>query len=184
MNTQPKSLSLGHLGIFVHDLSTMVAFYERVLGYVESDRGVVRGMKLVFLSRDPRAHHQIVLVEGRAGGSGKSVLNQVSLRLDSLAELRALARIVADDAEATDTATISHGNAWSLYFHDPEGNRIEVFVDSPWYVAQPVIEPLDLSMSDDEIHAHTRAAFADNPSFRPVEEWRAEFARKLAAAHG
>ena len=32
---------------------------------------------------------------------------------------------------------VSHGNAWSLYFTDPEGNGLECFVDSPFHVAQP-----------------------------------------------
>ena len=40
---------------------------------------------------------------------------------------------------------MDHGNAWSLYFRDPEGNRLEVFCDTQWYVEQPCLEDLDLS---------------------------------------
>ena len=69
-----------------------------------------------------------------------------------------------------------HGNAWSIYFRDPEGNRLEVFMDTPWYVQQPQREVLDFSLSDEEIHQTTRARFGAEESFRPVEEWRAEIA--------
>ena len=55
---------------------------------------------------------------------------------------------------------------------DPEGNRLEVFMDTPWYVAQPKRELLDFSLSDEEINETPKARFGDDPSFRPVESWR------------
>src|SRR5688572_30948482 len=61
-------LSFSHLGIFVHDLERMSDFYSRLLGFTISDRGELdtpRGkVSLVFLTRDPREHHQIVLASG------------------------------------------------------------------------------------------------------------------------
>ena len=75
-------------------------------------------------------------------------MNQISFRLPMLAALkRYVERAVANGA--TDLRAISHGNAWAAYFRDPEGNRIELFVDSPWYIAQPCREPLDLDRPDD-----------------------------------
>ena len=38
---------------------------------------------------------------------------------------------------------MNHGNAWSVYFRDPEGNRIEIFCDTEWYIEQPCVEDLD-----------------------------------------
>lgn len=178
----PANLSFSHVGFYVHDLPKMEAFYTRVLGFVATDRGIARGAPIVFLSRDPKEHHQIILAEGRTGGPEARVVNQVALRAGSLQDLRDMADILEDESEVSQIDPINHGNAWSLYFRDPEGNRIEVFVDSPWYVEQPLIEPLDLSMSDDEIHDRTRSAYGDSPTFRPAEEWRAEFGEKLRAA--
>ena len=109
------------------------------------------------------------------------MVNQVSLRAGSLQDLRDMAAILEDETEVSQIDPVNHGNAWSLYFRDPEGNRIEVFIDSPWYVEQPLIEPLDLSLSDDEIHERTRTAYSGSPTFRPAEEWRAEFTEKLRA---
>jgi catechol 2,3-dioxygenase len=77
---------------------------------------------------------------------------------------------------------LNHGNAWSLYFADPEGNLVECFVQSPWHTRQPVTDPLDLSLSDEEIRERTKEVYASDPEFQPVEQWRAAFAKRLADA--
>jgi catechol-2,3-dioxygenase len=76
-------------------------------------------------------------------------------------------------------APVSHGNALSVYFKDPEGNRIELFVDTPWYVQQPVRIPMDMKLSDAEVWAWAEKEARRQPGFTPVEEWRAGLARKI-----
>ena len=176
MTTVPH-LAFSHLGFHVYDLARMEDFYTRVLGFAVTDRGVGRGADLVFLSRDPREHHQIVLASGRTGDPGERTLNQISFRLGSLADLRAMHDRVGAEPEVGDINPINHGTAWSVYFRDPEGNRIELFVDSPWYVSQPVIDPLDLSLSDNDILRLTRERYGGEKEFQPVERWRADFSR-------
>lgn len=180
----PRRLAFSHVGFFVKDLARMTDFYTRVLGYIETDRGVARGRNLVFLSRDPAEHHQIVLVEGRTGELADLVINQISLRAGALQDLRDLLKAVAAEPGVSDINPTDHGTAWSLYFRDPERNRIEVFVDAPWYVAQPRVEPLDLAQSDAAIMARTRAAIERHPTFMPIETWREKFADKIKAALG
>lgn len=46
---------------------------------------------------------------------------------------------------------MDHGNSWSVYFDDPEGNTVEVYLDTPFRMAQPFALPLDLDQSDDDI---------------------------------
>ena len=62
-------LAFSHFGFFVRDLERMADFYARVLGFAISDRGELDTphgkVSLVFLTRDPREHHQIVLASGR-----------------------------------------------------------------------------------------------------------------------
>jgi catechol 2,3-dioxygenase len=179
MSKAPSTVAFSHFGFYVKNLEQMRDFYCRVLGFVETDRGVARGRPIVFLSRDPKEHHQIVLVEGRTGSIDELVINQISLRVESLAELKRRYALIKRETGVSDINPTDHGTAWSLYFRDPEKNRIELFVDSPWYVEQPRVDPLDLETSDREIMARTRAAIEKHPSFRPIEDWQREFAAKL-----
>ncbi len=165
-----------HMGINVVDIDRMVAFYTRVLGLSVSDFGYSErlGCKLAFLTSDPGTHHQIVLVGSRAEGT-ESTVNQISFTVPSLDDLRAANRRLLD--EGIEANPINHGNAWSVYSFDPEGNRMEAFIDSPWQVAQPFGVELDLDMSDEEIRQTTEEMLKDYPSAQPMEEWRAKQAK-------
>jgi len=170
-------ISFSHVGVYVYDIAKMVDFYERMLGLVVTDRGPLRGGEIVFLSRDTADHHQLAFVTGRE--PGETTVNQLAFRLESLADLRAMSERAEADPEAGEQRIVCHGNAWSTYFADPEGNRIEFFVDSPFYVEQPAGIPFDLSASDEAILEWTTREFGDDATFKPVEEWRAEFAERL-----
>ena len=174
------SLRFSHVGLFVMDLPRMVDFYSRVLGFVLTDRGRLGEAELAFLSRDPRDHHQIVLVTGRPEGLADRIVNQVSFRVETLGELQAFYRRIRAEG-VKELAPVCHGNAWSVYFRDPEGNRLEVFVDTDWYVTQPLREPVDLDQPEPEIRRATEALCRNQPGFKPIADWRAEIARRIAA---
>ena len=81
--TLPPPAQLTHVGLYVDDMDTMVAFYGELLGLVVTDRGELFGRELTFLSRDPEEHHQLVLVTGRRRATRRwPVLSQLSFRLD------------------------------------------------------------------------------------------------------
>jgi catechol-2,3-dioxygenase len=166
------------MGMFVADIARMADFYTRLLGFSVTDRGRLSTYELVFLSRDPREHHQIVLVSGRPADLPFNPINQVSFRMAEFAGLREMhRRLVAE--EVRELHPVSHGNALSVYFLDPEGNRIELFVDTPWYVAQPLRIPMDMTLSDAELWAWAEREARKLPGFKPVEEWRADVARRM-----
>ncbi len=178
-------LQFSHFGMHVTDMARMVDFYTRVLGFAVTDRGGLEipgtSRELTFLSRDPKDHHQIVLVSGRPAGEDFNPINQISFRLDDLAALREMhRRLVAE--KVRDMMPMSHGNALSVYFLDPEGNRIELFIDTPWYCHQPIRMPLDLSLPDAEIWKAAEAEARKQPDFKPVEAWRAEVTRRIAGS--
>jgi catechol-2,3-dioxygenase len=155
----------------------MEQFYTHVLGFVVSDRGPLGPVQLTFLTRDPQEHHQIVLASGRPAG-GFNPINQISFRMSDFSGLREMHRRLEREG-VSELAPVSHGNALSVYFKDPEGNRIELFVDTPWYVEQPVRVPIDMNLSDAEIWAWAERDARARPGFRPVDEWRAGLSAKL-----
>ena len=59
------NLKFAHMGLVVSDIEVMTRFYVDVLGFTVTDRGVFGAMDVVFMSRDPEEHHQIVLTTGR-----------------------------------------------------------------------------------------------------------------------
>jgi catechol 2,3-dioxygenase len=171
---------LAHVGIYAHDKPLLERFYTTVLGLMVTDSGKARsGMELTFLSASPGNHHQLVLVSGRPDTAGFNPINQISFMVDSLADLRVVHR-TALDTGATDMRVISHGNAWSCYFKDPEGNTVEAYLDTPFHVPQPHGQPLDLAKSDTEILHETEAACRADPGFMMMEEFQASLAIKLA----
>jgi catechol-2,3-dioxygenase len=156
----------------------MERFYKEFLGFLVSDSGNLGTVRMVFLSRNPYDHHQIVLVEGRPPEAKFSVINQISLRVENLDELRHFQANAAAHG-ATNVHAVTHGNAISVYFWDPEGNRVEVFIDTPWYVQQPLREPIDLSQSDQEVWRWAEAHARNLPGFQPVADWREQLQKRL-----
>ncbi|MGA0611655.1 VOC family protein [Caldimonas sp. KR1-144] len=180
-----RGFRFSHFGMFVSDIARMERFYAGVLEFTVTDRGQLAGasgpVDLVFLSRDPDEHHQIVLVSGRPASLAFNPINQISLAADSLATLRAMhARLLEEDC--SEITPVTHGNAVSIYVRDPEGNRLELYFDLPWYVSQPMRLPVDLAGDEAELMARFEAHARSLPGFRPRTEWRAEMARLMGLA--
>ena len=189
MNTETPvpEVAFSHVGLFVHDLERMEDFYCRVLGFTVTDRGELETpagrVGLVFLSRDPREHHQLVLATGRPSTVEFNVVNQISFRVPDLPALRRF-HAVLEGEHVKAMAPVTHGNAISLYFHDPEGTRLELFLDTPWHCKQPVREPVDLSRSDEDILADTERLARSRPGFEMREAWVAGLASRMGAPPG
>jgi catechol-2,3-dioxygenase len=174
-------VAFAHVGLNVRDIDRMERFYAGFLGLVVTDRGDLGDARLVFLSRDAREHHQVVLVAGQNPSAGVTVLNQVSLRVADLAALRHFQAHAAGHG-ASDAEAVTHGNAISLYLRDPEGNRIEFYIDTPWYVSQPTRAPVDLAEPDEAVWKSVEAYARSLPGFAPVEDWRRKLESRLAAS--
>ena len=106
------------------------------------------------------------------------MVDHLAFRAGSLADLRIIhANLLA--AGITEILQIDHGNAWSLYFNDPEGNGVETYVDTPFHVAQPYAGEWDINATDEEIEQTTHDNLKDKPEFQPMKDWSVNFARRL-----
>jgi len=170
-------MEIGHIGLYVSDFDRMLTFYQRVFGFAVTDMDRNAKRSIVFLTADPTSHHQLVLVTGRPS-SEQHLVNQVSFRLKTLAELRRVyKRLVEDGVPNLDPLT--HGIAWSVYFPDPEGNRVEAYVDTPWYITQPHRTKIDLLDSEEAIFAQTEALCRNAPGFTPLAQWGVAVAQNI-----
>ncbi|MFN0025894.1 MAG: VOC family protein [Acidimicrobiales bacterium] len=184
--TAELDLEVAHAVLWVRDLEKLIGFYCEVLGFEVTDRGPIggggaAGAEIVFLSQTARAHHQLALVGGRTDDRPSPNLNHIAFRSrGTLADLRSLHERLVTEPDVSRIRPLTHGNAWSVYFADPEGNGIEIFIDTPWHVAQPCGLPLDLSRSDEELLAWTEEQARAMPRFGPIEDFYQARADHLA----
>jgi catechol-2,3-dioxygenase len=142
----PRVTGLGHVGIYVRDLERMVAFYRDLLGMQVTKQNWRAGV--VFLSADPAAvDHEIALMRGRPDADDAKLIQQISLRVGSLDDLRAFRRRLVAEGYRVE-GVVNHASAIGCYFFDPEGNRTEVFwvTGRPCWV--PTANPIDIEQSD------------------------------------
>jgi catechol 2,3-dioxygenase-like lactoylglutathione lyase family enzyme len=142
---------LGHVGIYVRDLPRMVSFYRDVMGMRITKQNWRAGV--VFLSADPETvDHEIALMQGRPDGGDPHLIQQISMGVASLDDLRAFhRRLVADGFRIE--GVVNHASAIGCYFFDPEGNRTEVFwvTGRPCWV--PTVNPIDIHQPDESVLA-------------------------------
>lgn len=177
-------LEVAHTVLYVHDVERMIGFYRDMLGFEVTDRGALGalgGAEIIFMSQTANHHHQVAFVTGRPAVDKSNSVHHTAYRssgtLDDLKELHG--RLEAH-ADVTGIMPLTHGNAWSIYFQDPENNGVEIFIDTPWHVQQPQGKPLDLSKSNDEIVATTIEQFTGEPQFGDLKSFYDQRADHLA----
>jgi catechol 2,3-dioxygenase-like lactoylglutathione lyase family enzyme len=147
----PRVTGLGHVGLYVRDLERMVGFYRDVMGMQVTKQNWRMG--IVFLSADPDAvDHEIALMRGRPSADDPHLIQQISLRVATLDDLRVFQRRLRAEGLRIESV-VNHASAIGCYFFDPEGNRTEVFwvTGRPCWV--PTATPIDIERPDDVVMA-------------------------------
>jgi len=173
-------LSLSHFELYVQDVNRMQGFYTNCLGFVVTDQGRGSG-GMVFLSRNPDEHHQLVLNPRPSRHDSESPLDHISFRVSRLDDVRNFHRALFSYPDISVDA-VSHGTTWSLYFRDPEGNRMEIFCDTPWHVNQPCKFTIDLALEDGELYEYTEQQIRGLPGFKPLDEWRQSHIKTMTSS--
>ena len=144
-------IGLGHVGIYVRDLEKMVAFYRDTLGMRITKQNWRAG--IVFFSTDPdRADHEIALFRGRPEDADSRMINQISLRVATLNDLRIFRKRLVAEGLRID-AVVNHVSALGCYYFDPEGNRSEVFWVTGRACWVPIAHLIDIEQSDEAVMA-------------------------------
>ena len=178
------NLRWSHAFVYVESLDTMLDFYTNVLGFEITDRGERNGIPLVFLSQVDTDHHQIAFSATRTDLGSSNNVSHFAFRVGDLNSVKHLYRQLKKDDRVKSISPVTHGNAWSIYFSDPEGNGIEVFCDTPWHVSQPMGGTWNPEDEDSEIVSKTHDEFKNDPSFRPIESFYKEFSKHLSTRGG
>jgi catechol 2,3-dioxygenase len=145
-----KIKALGHVVIRVTDCARAERFYSGVLGLPVCARLDDHGTKMSFFTLGN--HHDFAVMEVSGEGSTRSEtavgLDHVAFKigedLDDLREAKA-----SLEAAGIKPTPIDHEVTKSLYFEDPDGNGVELYVDAsdiwrrePQRVAQ--LTPMEL----------------------------------------
>ena len=106
---------------------------------------------MVFLSARPgEEHHELLLMPGRTGDGDVKVVQQVSFHVDSVEDVREFHHRFVEDGVQIDSV-VTHGNTASVYFRDPEDNRLEIYYSLPVEWPQPFRAEIDVTQSADGI---------------------------------
>ncbi len=145
----PAITGLGHVGVFCQDLEKMRDFYSRFMGLTIADEDMERG--ICFLSADPESeHHELALARLRGDAQPTQWLQQLSFIVNSLDDLRQFYHRIQAEGLRIDR-TVTHGISCSIYFYDPEDNRVELYYKTGYDIRQPLGESIDLDQPDEEL---------------------------------
>jgi catechol-2,3-dioxygenase len=163
LNEVRKPAKFAHFVLRTRNLDAMKRWYSTLLGA----RVVFENQFIAFLTYDDE-HHRVALVGNPqfAERPGHAVgLDHVAYTLGSLEDLLHTYLRLKHEC-ITPTWCVNHGPTTSMYYQDPDGNRVEFQVDN-----FPSVE---------ELHAWFRSGeFEKNPigvNFDPdqlLERWRA-----------
>ncbi|MFM9886640.1 MAG: VOC family protein [Burkholderiales bacterium] len=144
-----RVVGLGHVGIYVRDLARMSAFYRDFIGMTLTKTND----SSAFFSSDPgRSDHEIVMMLGRPSAEDPHLINQISMRVPTLNDLREFHRRLISEKYRIHRV-VTHVSAIGCYFDDPEGNTTELF----WLTGLPSWVPIGIDIEierpDSEIMA-------------------------------
>ena len=120
---------VGHLVINVRDLQASTKFYTEVLGFEVS---VNREGFGTFLTCG-KSHHDLALFQAPEGAipvtEGQLGLNHFAVQVEDLEALTEVYNTLKNQGATLDHNT-DHGMTSSVYFFDPDKNRIEFFCNN------------------------------------------------------
>ncbi|MER7515860.1 VOC family protein [Streptomyces sp. NPDC126499] len=128
------TLTTGHIGLNVTDLERSLGFYADVLGFQVLREGKEEGRRYAFLGQEGRLVLTLWQQAEGAYDSGRAGLHHLAFQAESIDHVRAAE--AALKARGTDFAyegVVAHAEgaaSGGIFFHDPDGTRLEISVPS------------------------------------------------------
>jgi catechol-2,3-dioxygenase len=124
---------LGHIVLSVKDMERSVHFYRDLLGFKEVSRFELGGQAVMFSAG--RTHHELLLLE--ADEDAPVIphdrtwvgLNHFALKIGTTDDELRAAVAELNDAGVTIEEMTDHWMTHSVYFRDPDGNHVEIYID-------------------------------------------------------
>ena len=122
----PKLLNIGHVHLKVSDLKKAEEFYTKLLGFKVNERA----NGYIFLTLGKK-HHDLALQEiENAKKPTEDTIGLYHFAIEAK-NIRELAKLYFKLKQGdVSVSPIDHGISKTLYFSDPDGNGIEVYVDT------------------------------------------------------
>ncbi len=147
----PELTRLGHVGLYCEDPAKMRDFYAGILGLKIMEEIPARGV--VFLTSDTAwEHHELALFPATGDNKPTQFLQQVSFKVGSMDDLRGFYHRLQEEQVHIES-TVTHGFSCSVYFRDPEENRVEIYYTTGFATSPPVNDHIDLDKSNEELMA-------------------------------
>ena len=128
------TLRTGHIGLNVTDLDRSLAFYRDVLGFTALAEGKEEGRRYAFLGDGDTLVLTLWQQAGQPYGPDRAGLHHLAFEADSIERVReyeeALRAYGADFAHEGVVAHREGAGSGGIFFHDPDGTRLEVYAPS------------------------------------------------------
>ena len=150
-----KVNGLGHIGFYVKDLELMKEFYGNFMGMTLTKVGPLGA----FFSANPEAcDHEIALINGRTSLDGPELIQQISMRVDTLDDLRDFKKRINEHGYTLERI-VTHASAIGCYFKDPENNTTEVFWLTGHTSWAQIGIPIDIDQLDEAVLAEVQRSW-------------------------
>ncbi|WP_328871403.1 VOC family protein [Streptomyces sp. NBC_00287] len=128
------TLSHGHLGLNVTDLDRSLAFYRDVLGFSLLAEGKEEGRRYAFLGDGEQLLFTLWQQAKGPYGEGRAGLHHLAFQADSIERVRAYETALREyGVEFAYDGVVAHAEgaaSGGIFFHDPDGIRLEIAVPS------------------------------------------------------
>jgi catechol-2,3-dioxygenase len=157
---KPVITGLYHVGLHAKNPTQMAAFYRDVMGLQIVSSIDSPAAQMIFLSSRPSEEaHEIVF-------TSNPELAHVAFKVETLADLRAFYQHIVEKGLPI-KMVLNHGVSLAFYFHDLEGNLIEIYWPTDLASKQPDSYPIDLSLPETALRENMAELAAQAETAQP-----------------